>query len=87
MGTYILPETTKPEHLFLVQGRISGDDDDTVKLVEAGDLSSAESIFEQSLRHEDRDFESEVFIIESVPFDRLIQWRISESDIPVKEDI
>ena len=49
------------KEIFLVSGRVPFDDDDTVHLVEAGDLGSAVDIFTRALNEED-DPEREVYI-------------------------
>lgn len=65
-------------NLFLVSGRVCGDDDDTVHIVSGNDIGDAVSTFEEQLRHDSRypDENGQVYINTSHPLSYAIDQHI-----------
>lgn len=65
-------------NLFLVSGRVCGDDDDTVHIVSGNDIGEAVSTFEEQLRHDSRypDEAGQVYINTSQPLNYAIEQHI-----------
>ena len=66
------------QNLYLVSGRVSGDDDDTVHIVSGKDIGDAVSTFEEQLRHDSRypDENGQVYINTSQPLSYAIDQNI-----------
>ena len=66
--------------LFMITGRVLGDDDDTAYIVEATDPGSANTLFISRLQNEaGGDSHTEVFIVSSISLERAIIDRVRSS--------
>lgn len=65
-----------PEIIYLVSGRLSGEDDDTAMLVEADSLGEAEEKFTQDLQRNWDDSTATVLIISSQHFSTAFTQRV-----------
>lgn len=78
-------------HLYLMSGRISGDDDDSVEIVHARDVGHASVIFENHLRVSDPSSldkdELPVFITMSQPLSQSILDAISDESVIPEQDL
>lgn len=63
-------------NVYLVSGRVSGDDDDTVHLVEASDEGMAQDRFERELRDESGDDNETIYINQLVALDEAMKARL-----------
>jgi|TARA_R100000687_G_C6432379_1_gene156363 hypothetical protein len=64
---------------YLISGRIAGDDDDSVHIVEAPDMGTAESLFTTQLREESFvGEEARVFIVHSISLAEAIKQRVGQ---------
>lgn len=65
------------ENLWLISGRVCGDDDDTQHIVEAADQGAANALFIKRLIDDaDGDEETEVFVILSTPLMQAINEKV-----------
>lgn len=65
--------------LYLISGRIADDDDDSVHIVEAPDMGTAEGLFTTQLREESFvDEDARVFIVHSISLAEAIKQRIGQ---------
>lgn len=79
MSTSVNPSYSS---LFLVSGRVFGDDDDTQHIVAAADIKSACSAFVDAMRADAGDESAEVFIIFSASLSEAINDRITAPGAP-----
>ncbi len=69
------------ESLYLVSGRVCGDDDDTQHIVQASSQEAANSIFIEQLQSDcGGDEDTEVFVILSTPLEVAIAERLKEKE-------
>lgn len=75
------------ERLFLITGRVSEDEDETVHIVEAPDAGTAERLFIDQVRQEcfDDGEEKTVYVIDSTSLANAIDQRVREEGHPVEE--
>lgn len=75
-----VPQGAPESDLFLISGRVSGDDDDSVHIVEAQDQGVANSVFTKHLQCEcGGDEATDVFIIDSSPLPSAISQRLNRN--------
>ncbi len=76
----LVPQVAPESDLFLISGRVSGDDDDSVHIVEAQNQGVANSVFTKHLQNEcGGDEATDVFIIDSSPLPSAISQRLNRN--------
>lgn len=76
----LVPQVAPESDLFLISGRVSGDDDDSVHIVEAQNQGVANSVFTKHLQSEcGGDEATDVFIIDSSPLPSVITQRLNRN--------